>query len=107
LRKGVSVVLDATNLSEANREYLYNIAETAGAHLIIVRTTAPEEVIKQRLTTRQTRPGEKSDADWQVYQRLKAEVEPIKRQHYTADSSRDIAPVIGKIIKEVNRRRRS
>src|SRR5512136_2730871 len=37
LRKGISVVLDATNLEEHNRERLYHIAEQSGARLIIVR----------------------------------------------------------------------
>lgn len=44
LSRGVSAVLDATSLKEEHRRPLYEIAERAGAGLIIVRTEAPEAV---------------------------------------------------------------
>jgi predicted kinase len=101
LERGVSLILDATNLSEQNREYLYSIAEQSGVKLILVRVEAPDEVVRRRLDSRQENPESKSDADWMIYQRMKSSVEKIRRKHYVVDTSRDITPVLDKIVKEL------
>jgi len=101
LEEGVSLILDATNLSEQNREYLYSIAERLGVRLVLVRVEAPDEVVRRRLEGRQDNPESKSDADWVIYQRMKSSVEKIRRKHYVVDTSRDITPVLDKIVKEL------
>ena len=53
LKKGIPIILDATNLSERNREYLYSIADRLDVKLILVRVEAPSEVVRQRLESRQ------------------------------------------------------
>jgi predicted kinase len=99
LKDGVSVILDATNLREGNREYLYRIAERLGVRLILVRIEAPPEVIQQRLAAR---GGESiSQADLVVYEKLALTVEVINRRHYVVDTSGDIGPVLDKIVAEV------
>jgi len=101
LERGVSLILDATNLSEQNREYLYSIAERLGVGLVMVRVEAPDEVVRQRLESRQENPESNSDADWMIYQRMKSSVEKIRRKHYVVDTSRDVTPVLDKIVKEL------
>jgi predicted kinase len=101
LKKGVSLILDATNLSERNREYLYNIADRLGAKLILVRVEAPPEVVRERLGDRRENSESKSDADWTTYQRMRFSVDKIQRRHYAVDTSRDITPVLDKIVREV------
>ncbi|MFH0913934.1 MAG: ATP-binding protein [Chloroflexota bacterium] len=103
LKKGIPVLLDATNLSEHFREYLYRIADRTGARLILVRMKAPPEVVKERLEARVTGKRDTSDADWSVYQRMKGEVEEIRRRHYVVNTSKDITPVLDKIIREAER----
>ncbi|MBN2098853.1 MAG: ATP-binding protein [Dehalococcoidia bacterium] len=105
LRKGISVALDATNLEEHNREQLYHIADQSGAKLIIVRIEAPPELVQQRLEGRARRvdQSDHSEADWDVYSKMKPTVQKINRNHFAVDSSRDIAPVIDKIVRLVNR----
>ena len=100
LGAGIPVILDATNLSERNREYLYSIAEHNGTRLILVQVEAPPEVVKQRLQLRRTQTGSNSDADWAVYLKLKPTVNRIRRRHYTIDTSRDITEPLGKIVRE-------
>lgn len=104
LRKGISVALDATNLEEQNRERLYHIADQSRARLIIVRMEAPPEVVRQRLERRVMREdrSDHSDADWSVYSKMKSTVDKIGRNHFAVDSSKDIAPVIDKIVRLVN-----
>ncbi|HEY55785.1 MAG TPA: ATP-binding protein [Dehalococcoidia bacterium] len=105
LKQGISLILDATNLSERNRERLYNIADRLGARLILVRVEAPPEVVYQRLQARAAgdNNGSSSDADWAVYQRMRSSVQKIARNHYAVDTSRDISPVLDKIVREVRR----
>ena len=105
LAKGISIILDATNLTEKYRERLHNIAEKGKARLIIVHTKAPPEVVRERLKNRveKGRNGEKSDADWEVYLKLSATAEKIRRKHYTIDTSKDIMPAVEKIVREAKR----
>ena len=103
LKKGVSLILDATNLSERFRERLYNIADRLDVKLILVRVEAPPQVVHERLEARVENSGSNSDADWVVYQRMKSTVQRIRRNHYAVDTSRDITPVLDKIVREVNR----
>ena len=104
LKKGVPLILDATNLSERYRERLYNIADRLNARLILVRVEAPPDLVRERLKARaESNPEGRSDADWKVYQMMKPTVQKIHRNHYAVDTSRDITPVLDKIAREVNK----
>lgn len=105
LQKGIRVILDATNLSEGHREQLYHIAEKMEAKLIIVRVEATPEAVRQRLEERRQKAngGDHSDADWSVYQRMKGSVEAISRPHFAVDTTRDIGPVLDKVVREARR----
>ena len=103
LKKGVSIILDATNLSERYREYLYSIADRLDVRLILVRVEAPPELVRERLKARQGKHEAKSDADWAVYQRMKLTADRIHRNHYVVETSRDITPVLDKIVKAASR----
>ena len=103
LKRGISLTFDATNLSERNREHLYSIAERLDVRLILVRVEAPPEIVHQRLKVRQGEAESKSDADWEVYRRMKPSVDKIRRNHYAVDTSGDITPVLDKIVRQANR----
>lgn len=105
LRRGIPLIFDATNLVERHREHLYRIADTVEAKLILVRVEAPPDVVRQRLNNRPSTAGreDRSDADWRVYQKMKSSAQKIRRNHFAVDTSRDITPVIDKIVREANR----
>jgi predicted kinase len=105
LRRGIPLIFDATNLIERHRERLYRIADTADARLIIIRVEAPPEVVKKRLDRRRlgTDAEDNSEADWEIYLRMSATSQRIRRKHFAVDTSRDISPVVDKIVHEVNR----
>lgn len=105
LKNNVPVIFDATNLSEYNREYLYRISDRAGAKLVLISVEAPPAVAYQRLQARKsgTIPDSKSDADWEIYRQMMPKAEKIQRNHFVVDTSRDITPVIDKIIRTLNR----
>ena len=105
LSQGVPILFDATNLQESHREPLYRITQISGAKLILVRTEASPQMVRKRLQQRQqeTAQEDHSSADWQVYQRMRLSADPIRRQHFVVDTSRDMTPVVDKIVREVNR----
>jgi predicted kinase len=105
LRKGIPLILDATNLSERHRERLYNIAERLNSRLILVLVKAPPDVVRERLEARAEGKDreDKSEADWAVYQKMKPTVQRIGRRHYAVDTSRDITAVLDKIVRKVSR----
>ena len=105
LKKGIPLILDATNLSERYRERLYSIADRLDVRLVLVRVEAPPQVVRERLEARLggVNSGDKSDADWAVYQRMQPTVQKIRRNHYAVDTSRDITPVLDKIVREVSK----
>lgn len=106
LRKGIRVIFDATNLREAHREELYHIASQTGSKLIIVQIKAPPEVVRKHFEDRGlgVDPDDHSDADWQIYERMKPSLENINRNFFVADTSRDIEPVLNKIVRELRKR---
>lgn len=105
LKRGISLALDATNLEEHHRERFYHIAEQVGANLTIVRIDAPPEVVHQRLEQRGKgmNPEDNSEAGWRVYRRMKSTAQRIRRNHFAVDTSKDITPVIDKIVRQTNR----
>ena len=102
LSDGISVILDATNLVERHRERLYHIAYRLQTKVVPVQIEAPEELVRQRLKGRLKRvnPEDLSDADWAVYQQMKRRVEHISRNYFAVDTSKDITPVIDKIVRQ-------
>jgi len=103
LSKGVRVIFDATNIVEFQRELLYSLAERSDAHLLIVRTVAPEEVIRERLTQRKAGADSTSDADWSVYRRMARREQRIRRPHLRIDTSQDIDHAVRKIMRAAHR----
>lgn len=100
---GVGVVLDATNLKEAHRRPLYDIAERTGAALVIVQTEAPPSVARQRLEARARGEDleDPSDATLAVYDRMRREAEPIERPHIRVDTSKELEPALLEVLRRL------
>jgi predicted kinase len=105
VKRGVRVIFDATNLVEFQRELLYSLAERCGAQLLIVRTVAPEAVVRKRLEQRQVTGTTTSDADWQVYQRMSQSEQKILRPHLCIDTSQDIHEAVRRVVRAARRSR--
>jgi predicted kinase len=100
LARGVPVIVDATNLKEANRRPYYKIAEKHGARVVLVQVTAPRRVIRERLKARAAARDsfDHSTATLEVFENMLGDVERITRQHVRADTSRDLDPVLDRVI---------
>lgn len=104
LRRGVSVIIDATNLKEANRRPLHKLAEAHGAKVLLVRTWAPKREIRRRLLGRDTGASadDRSTATLEVYEKMLADVERIPRRHISVDTSKDLTPAVDKILRDLS-----
>ena len=102
LAQGLRVIYDATNLVEHHREMVYQIADNAGARLVIVVTVAPEEVVEERLRHRREGrrdPDDISDATWQIYRRMAQQQQPIRRNHLVVDTSQEMDQAIRRVLR--------
>ncbi len=105
LRSGRRVIFDATTIAEWQREKLDHLAAQARCPIVIVQTTAPETVVRARLAQRAhpRDPHDLSDADWNVYRRMKTNLEPVRRPHLVVDTSGDLEAILAKILRLVRR----
>jgi hypothetical protein len=87
LRRGHAVIIDATNVGEADRQPFYRLARRQQVPLSVVLLEAPEPVIESRLALRSSAANGYAFADVAVYHRMKARVEPISRPHMRVDTS--------------------
>ena len=107
LLEGHVVAYDATNLVRRHRRSLYNIAERVGAERVIVELTAPERLIRRRLAQRMSdieagrAKADNSAAGVDVYLRLRRNAQPIRRDHITIDTSRDITSALNKVVAQL------
>ena len=103
LARGIPTILDATNLKEAHRQPIYDIAKRHDAKLIIVETIAPHAVVRRRLAARLAGENlrDHSDAGIDVYETMRREAEPIQRKHFTIDTSGDVKTIIDRIAREL------
>ncbi len=68
---GNSVVLDATYLDDEKRKLVKEVAEAAGAELIFVVCSCPEEVARKRLAARAMEKEKVSDGRIEIFERQK------------------------------------
>ena len=103
LARGISAIADATNLKEANRRPLYELAQRHGAELLIVRLAAPAAVIRARLKdrTQAPHPEDRSTADLDVFRAMRQTAERVRRPHVNVDTSRDIGPALDNIVRQL------
>ena len=100
LGKGFPVLLDATNLGQRNRRPVIALARRHDVPLAVVVVTAPPEVVRQRLVYRESGndPDTWSDAGVAIYDRMAPAWQPVRRQHFEVDTSRDIRPSLKKVL---------
>jgi aminoglycoside phosphotransferase family enzyme/predicted kinase len=76
LRRGRTVVVDATFPDARRRAPFRELARSLGVALVVVHVRADEEEIRRRMQARARDPGQPSDATWEVYLRAKPAFEP-------------------------------
>lgn len=104
LAAGIPAILDATLLEERQREPLRQIAARTGARPILVWVQASDGEIRRRLAARHAggrAPYDVSDAGVEVYEMMRARVEPIRGPHLTIDTDRDYTATLNALVRMV------
>ncbi|MDQ3838709.1 MAG: AAA family ATPase [Thermoproteota archaeon] len=86
---GVNCILDATfNTEESRRQARQKFADITVEQICIVECICPENIVISRLKARR---GDYSDADIEIYKKMKQVYEPVKEKyrHIVADTSQD------------------
>jgi len=94
-------ILDAVFPRNLSRKFAKEIAEKNKVPIFFVECICDENVIRQRMETR-TKKKEMSDANFEIYLKLKKEWEPNKYKHFiidTTDGSEEAAEIFLKHFK--------
>lgn len=99
LRNRCNVIIDGTFYKRAIRKRIYEIAENTKSRLEVVECVAPEYLIKRR--TESGRKRALSEADYEIYKKIKDEFEPIERKHIVIDTSRPPEQNLEQLLSEL------
>lgn len=91
---GDNIVLDGTFRRAAIRRRVVGVAIDANVPYRLVRVVCDEPVVRERIATR---VDDVSDADFRVYELLKAEFEPIEGNHTVVDNSGSLAATTARV----------
>lgn len=86
---GVNCILDATfSTEESRRTAIEKLANVSSEQIYIVECICPEDILISRLKARK---GDYSDADIDIYRKMKQVYEPVKERerHIVIDTSQD------------------
>ena len=94
-------IFEATNQTAKSRLPMIKITEKLQVPSLCLVFTASENIIKNRLTARSSGVDEASysDADWDIYSKLKPSQEPPDQNHWYVDSTKDISISLNKLVK--------
>jgi predicted kinase len=86
---GINCILDATfNTEKSRRTAIEKLVNVSSDQIYIVECICPEDVVITRLKARK---GDYSDADIDIYRKMKQQYEPVKEieKHIVMDTSQD------------------
>lgn len=99
LSKKISMVLDATFYSKSIRSKFEKTAFEFNEQIIYIEVTAPDHLIEERLE----KPRVYSEANFEVYLKIKALFEPLLTDHLILISSNsNISSLLGKAIQYIH-----
>lgn len=104
LQQGGSVIIDATFRDKGERNRFRTLAEEEGVPLVILVTTCPEEVARQRLDDRAADPTAISDGRYEQYLRQKGEFAPLSPEEgrvIMVDTGEEISRAVERIIEQL------
>lgn len=100
LARGITVIVDATNLKAANRRQYHGLAQEHRVPIVVVRVWAPKSTVLARLRARAAgaNPRDRSTATPGVYEKMRAQAEPIRERHLSVNTAKDTGDTVDKVI---------
>lgn len=100
LHAGHSVILDGVFRSQAQRNFVQQLADQHNAALHFIMVTCPENIVQERITKRLALG--KQPGGFQNHLFLRRIFEPIAGEHYIIDSSLNIEEQLCSILSQLN-----
>lgn len=98
-KQNKTVVVDATFYKDDIRNKFIREAEKSYG-IVFIEVVADQKIIRERLKT----PRDESDADFEVYKKIKAQWEPLRQPHLMLQSTNDnIDEMLQKALEYLNR----
>lgn len=101
IKNGVDVIIDGTFYTESLRREAQEIAKRRGARFFLVETSCPEKLVLERLKRRKRSLRSLSDADLEVYYKIKKIFEPITEEHITVETAWDIKKAVNEAYEQI------
>lgn len=98
LRAGRNVILDGTFYTRALRNRAKEIAEETSENVFFIYCETPESLLKERITKRKDRY---SDADFDVYLKIKQLFEDFEEDVLVVDTSNSVDKNVIKILEKI------
>jgi len=105
LRKGKTVIIDASYKRREERLKAKSAAEQLQADFYVIECKCHEDVLKGRLEKRLSEAGEASDGRWEIYQAQKNDFDPISElsisQHFSVDTAASPEVCVNEILLKI------
>lgn len=102
LKQGQSVILDATFSKEKYRELIRGLVKKMNIRHYFLEFFCSDKVAKQRFKERAKEKNPVSQANWQIYQKIKKEFEPInEKNHLKINAAKLPVENVKKILEKI------
>jgi len=101
LKQDIDVILDGTFYKKEPRDQARKLAKKHGKRFFIVETRCPEEIALSRLANRKRNLKSPSDADQEVYLKVKNLFEKIDDEHILIDTGWNIKEAVKDLVKKI------
>lgn len=101
IKNDVNVIIDGTFYRDSLRKQAQEIARKQGKRFFLVETRCPEDIVLKRLEKRKKNLRSPSDADVDVYYKIKGLFEPIEEDHLIIDTGWNIKEGVKELVKKI------
>jgi predicted kinase len=101
IKADVNVIIDGTFYRESLRNRAREIAKKRGKRFFLIETRCPEKTVLKRLEGRKRNLRSLSDADVEVYYKIKDLFEEIEGEHIEIETGWNIREAVRDVVKKI------
>jgi predicted kinase len=101
IKADVNVIIDGTFYRERLRKRAREIAKKRGKRFFLIETCCPEDIVLKRLEGRKRNLRSPSDADVDIYYKIKGIFEEIEGEHIEIETGWNIREAVRDVVKKI------